>query len=118
MDFDQAIAAHSAWKTKLRDYLSKRDGSLKSAEVSLDNKCLLGQWIYGEGSQYSRLPGFAALKNEHARFHNVAADVVRKADSGEAVTGEVAMGSRNAFAATSGAVVMAIIAMKKQVQAK
>jgi hypothetical protein len=118
MDFDQAVAAHSAWKTKLRDYLSKRDGSLKPAEVSPDNKCPLGQWIYGEGSQYSKLPGFPALKSEHARFHKAAADVVQKADSGQSISEEVALGSQSDFALTSSAVVMAIIAMKKQLQAK
>lgn len=56
MNFDQAIAAHGAWKQKLSDYLVKRDGSLKALDVSLDNKCPLGQWIHGEGAQYSKLP--------------------------------------------------------------
>jgi hypothetical protein len=51
MDFDEAIKAHSAWKFKLSGYLRKPDGSIKSADVVVDNKCALGQWIYGEGQK-------------------------------------------------------------------
>src|SRR5579864_7349373 len=98
MDFDQAIAAHGAWKLKLRDYLSKPNGSLKVAEISLDNKCPLGQWIYSEGSRYSKLPEYSTLKTEHAHFHKAAAEVVRKADSGQSVTEEMALGSSSEFA--------------------
>jgi hypothetical protein len=113
MDFDQAVAAHSAWKGKLRDYLSKHDGSLKAAEVSADNKCPLGQWIYGEGTQHSKMSEYTTLKTEHARFHKAAAEVVRKADSGQSVGEEVALGARSEFATASSATVMAIIAMKR-----
>lgn len=118
MDFDQAIAAHSAWKAKLREYLAKKDGSLRPAEVSADNKCPLGQWIHGEGARYSKLPEYSTLKKDHASFHKAAADVVLKADSGQSVSEEIALGSRSNFAITSSAVVMAIIAMKKHAQAK
>jgi hypothetical protein len=118
MDFEQAIAAHSAWKAKLREYLTKKDGSLSSAEVSADNKCALGQWIHGEGIRYSKLPEYSILKKEHARFHKAAAGIVLKADSGQSVSEEVTLGSRSAFTTASSAVVMAIIAMKKQAQAK
>jgi hypothetical protein len=115
MNFDQAIAAHSAWKQKLADYLAKHDGSLKHAEITLDNKCLLGQWIYGEGSQYSNLAEYSALKAEHARFHKAASEVVRKADSGHAVSEETALGAKSDFLAASSAVVMAIMHIKTHV---
>ena len=113
MDFDQAIAAHSAWKQKLSEYLRKRDGSLKSAEVALDTKCPLGQWIHGEGSKYVKLSEFTTLKTEHTRFHKAAADVVRHADSGKSTSEEIALGSKSEFANASSAVVMAIMAVKK-----
>lgn len=113
MDFDQAIAAHSVWKQKLGDYLHKRDGSLKPAEVAMDTKCPLGQWIHGEGSKYLKLSEFSTLKTAHARFHKAAADVVRHADSGQSTSTENALGSKSEFANSSSAVVMAIMAMKK-----
>ena len=118
MDFDQAIAAHSSWKAKLHGYLSQHDGSLKSAEVAADNKCPLGKWIHGEGLQHSKLPEYSTLTKEHARFHTAAADIVRKADSGQAINEDAVMGSRSEFTTASSAVVLAILAMKKKVQAK
>jgi len=38
MDFDEAIGNHSKWKRRLRQSLTKRDGSLNPSEVSLDHK--------------------------------------------------------------------------------
>jgi methyl-accepting chemotaxis protein len=114
MDFDQAVVAHSAWKQKLVDYLSKRDGSQKVSEVSVDNKCPLGQWIHGEGSKYASLPEYSTLKNEHARFHKAAADVIRRADSGESIVPETALGPKSEYGTASATVVLAIMSMKKQ----
>jgi hypothetical protein len=113
MDFDQAVAAHTAWKKKLASYLDKHDGSLKPADVSPDNKCPLGQWIYGEGSRHSKLAEYSTLKKEHAHFHNVAADVVGRADAGRSTKEETALGSNSEFGKASSAVVLAIMAMKK-----
>ena len=83
MDFDEAIRAHSAWKLKLSAYLRNPDGSLKASEIQADNKCALGQWIYGEGAKHSSHAEFTTLKAEHQRFHKAAAQVVQKADSGQ-----------------------------------
>ena len=114
MDFDQAVGAHTKWKRKLRHYVNKHDRSLLPADVSLDHKCVLGLWIYGEGATYSSLPEYTKLKYEHARFHAVAAEMVKKANSGESVSAEIAPCSSSAFSTASAAIVMAIIAMKKR----
>ena len=115
MDFDMAVAAHSQWKRRLRDYLAKHDGSLHPNEVSLDHNCELGQWIYGEGASYSALPEYTRLKYEHARFHAAAAEIVRKANSGDSATDEIQPCSASEFSTSSTAVVMALMSMKKQV---
>mgnify|MGYP003406294970 CR=1 FL=1 len=112
MNFDDAIKAHATWKMKLQTYISKPDGSLKANEVEPDNKCALGQWIYGEGSKYSALPEYTALKNEHARFHKAAAGVIKKADSGQNVKEETAIGAASDFGSASTSVVAAIMKMK------
>ncbi len=92
LNFDQAITAHSDWKRKLSSYLQKPNGSLKPADIALDNKCDLGKWIAGEGANFSNLTEFASLKAEHARFHKVAAAIVARADRGERVA-EAALGA-------------------------
>lgn len=114
MDFNEAIKAHAAWKMKLSGYLAKPDGSLKTADIEPDNKCALGQWIYGEGTKWAYLPEYATLKTEHARFHKCAASVVKKADSGQSVTEEVALGANSDFSKSSSAVVTSIMAMKRK----
>lgn len=114
MDFDEAIKAHSAWKLKLSQYLEKPDGSLKATDVQMDNKCVLGQWIYGEGAKHTSLPEYSTLKNEHASFYKAAAEVIRKADSGQSVSEDVAIGSKSDFGRTSTAVITAIMMMKRK----
>ena len=116
MDFDEAIKAHSAWKMKLSTYLKKPDGTLKSSEIQIDNKCALGQWIYGEGAKYSTHPEYATLKQEHEKFHKAAAQVVSKADLGQSTSEETALGSKSEFAAASSAVVSAIMAIRRKTQ--
>ncbi|QQR80059.1 MAG: CZB domain-containing protein [Deltaproteobacteria bacterium] len=112
MDFDQAIRAHSEWKIKLQGYLKKPDKSLKASDIEVDNKCPLGQWIYGEGHKHAALPEYTTLKAEHAKFHKAAAAVVRKADSGQSTTEETALGSNSEFGSSSSSVVSAIMKMK------
>ena len=115
MNFDEAIKAHTDWKIKLSMYLKKPDGSLKPAEVCLDNKCKLGIWIYGEGAAHSAIPEYPTLKSEHAKFHKAAAEIIKKADAGQSVTEDMAVGNKSAFGAASNAVVSAIMAIRKKV---
>ena len=115
MDFDEALKAHSAWKMKLSNYLRKPDGSLKSEDIQVDNKCDLGKWIHGEGAKFNTLTEYSTLKSEHAKFHKCAGDVVKKADSGQSVTEEIALGAKSDFAVASGNVVSAIMSMKRKV---
>ena len=114
MNFDDAIRAHSAWKMKLSAYISKPDGSLKVVDIEPDNKCALGQWIYGEGAKFNTIPEYGTLKTEHTKFHKCAASVVKKADSGQNVTEEIALGAKSDFAQASSAVVGAIMKMKSK----
>jgi nitric oxide synthase oxygenase domain/subunit len=114
MNFDDAIRAHAAWKMKLSRYVQQPNGSLKPSDIEVDNRCALGQWIHGEGAKFARIPEYATLKSEHARFHRAAADIVRKADLGHNVSDALALGSNSAFGASSSAVVSAIIALKRK----
>jgi methyl-accepting chemotaxis protein len=117
MNFDDAISAHSQWKQKLATYIAKPDRSLNAVEVASDNKCALGQWLYGEGKKHSSLPEFSKLVSEHAHFHRAASNIIKKADSGANVTQEIALGSSSEFATASSAVVQAIMSMKGKVKA-
>ena len=116
MNFDEAISSHTGWKMKLARYIAKPDGSLKSAQVSTDHNCELGKWIHGAGgAQYSHLPEFSALSKEHARFHTAAADVIRKADLGQRMTEDIALGSKSEYGSASAGVVKTLMSLKSKV---
>ena len=114
MDFDEAVATHSKWKRKLREHI-RHNSSLNPVEVALDDACELGRWIYGEGAKYSSLPEYVKLKYEHARFHQVASDLVRKANAGDSIAEELAPCSNSEFSTASSAIIMALMSMKKRV---
>lgn len=114
MDFDAAVALHSQWKRKLRQALANRDRRMHPSEVSIDYKCVLGSWIYAEGAAHSALPEYTKLKYEHARFHTVAADLVRRANAGEAIDSEIEPCSTSEFSTASAATIIAMMAMKKR----
>ncbi len=108
MNFDEAIQAHAAWKIKLAVYLKKPDGTLRPSEIGADNRCALGQWLYGEAKKFSSLPEYQTLIAEHARFHRAAAKVAEQANAGQEVLADVALGGDSEFATASRNVVKAI----------
>jgi hypothetical protein len=114
MNFDEAIAAHSAWKQKLAIYLAKPDKSIDSNKLALDNQCDLGKWIHSQALPLVGNPTFQDLKKEHAAFHQAASDVVKRADAGQKVTEEIALGAKSLYAACSGKVVSALVKMKRE----
>ena len=114
MNFDKAIVAHSAWKAKLKAYLAKPDGSISYSDVQSDQKCELGQWIYGEGKKFSKSPAYATLKEQHAKFHACTAAVIQKVDKKLPISEENALGMKSEFFTFSMAVVNAIANMKKE----
>lgn len=115
MDFDHAIAAHSSWKMKLSKYLAKPDHSLQPKEIAPDDRCDLGKWIVAEGKKFANLPEFVTVKKEHTHFHKVAAEIVRRANAGEKVAEEVALGAKSEFGTASTNVVRALMALKLKV---
>jgi methyl-accepting chemotaxis protein len=116
MNIDEAVSAHVQWKARLAAYLAKPDQSLKPIEVGADNKCALGQWLHGEGKAHAGKKEFTDVVQKHSEFHKAAAEVVRRANAGEAVSEEVALGARSEFAQASSAAVLALVALKKVVQ--
>ena len=77
MDWMEIISAHVMWKQRLSAFLAGDSAETLDPEViGLDNRCALGQWIYGEGRSMEALPLFEEVRTLHAEFHRYAADVV------------------------------------------
>lgn len=113
IDFDKAIDVHVSWRSKLAAYITKPDHSLDPSKVEVDNRCDLGKWLHGDGQLMSRLPGFAQLVSDHARFHKAAAAVIRKADSGQLKSNETALGSNSEYGAASNAIVTSLMKIRR-----
>lgn len=101
MNFQQAVTAHTGWKMKVARYLSSPDGSLQVATVRQDNRCELGKWLYGEGKSFHLLPEYQKLVADHARLHQSASDLIRRANTGEYLTKETVMGERSPYGLAS-----------------
>lgn len=114
MNFDEAVAAHVKWKTRLRMFINGGTEKLDSAVVSKDNACDLGKWIYGEATRYKSNPSYDVLRTEHANFHRCAAAVVKKMESGDKAGAETLL-ETGEFSTASNRTVSAILQMKKAV---
>lgn len=84
VDFYEAVETHLAWKIRLTDYLQGRGkGELQAQHIGVDDQCVLGQWIHGAGkARFGEAALFQELREEHAKFHAHAAQVVETYQSG------------------------------------
>jgi hypothetical protein len=84
MDWMGIIGAHVLWKKRLQSLLDgTSEETLDPDSIGLDNKCALGQWIYGDGQTYKEEAKFEEVRLMHAEFHQKAAEVVRLYQSGD-----------------------------------
>lgn len=84
MNFLEIINAHVRWKERLLAHIEGRSAEkLDPAVIARDDQCQMGKWIYGDGKLFQDTPQYAQVRAEHARFHQIAANVVRHVDSGD-----------------------------------
>jgi methyl-accepting chemotaxis protein len=84
VDFDAIIDAHQSWKQKLRNAIAGgSEAQLDPNEVCKDNVCALGKWIYSAGKEFEHLEEYEPLRKSHAEFHVCAADILKRAQSGD-----------------------------------
>ena len=117
MNFDDAIAAHAAWKTKLRTLINAGQGEVDEKKLGSDNACPVGQWLYGEGQRHASQPGFAAVRDNHKRFHQLAGSVAVKAKAGQKAAAAAILDSSE-YGQASLAVVQAIAVLRKAVEGR
>ncbi len=84
LNFREAVAAHMKWRSRLESFIrGESQEDLKVESVSVDNLCVLGKWIHGEGqARFGASPEFIELREEHARFHRCAGGILSSCLSG------------------------------------
>ena len=89
MNWMEIIGAHVMWKQRLTAFLAgSSTETLDPKVVQLDNRCALGQWIYGGGQSMAALPQFEEVRSLHAQFHRYAADVIEHHLAGNTAAAE------------------------------
>lgn len=78
LDFASALESHTKWKHRLESFI---DGAGKDdfrpEVISRDDQCNLGRWLHGHGlAHFGYLECFAELRDNHARLHSYAGDIV------------------------------------------
>lgn len=84
LNFMTAIDAHMKWKNRLESYIAgNSDEQLEVAVICRDDRCPLGQWIYGRGNErFQDIEVFGEMKQQHAQFHVCAGNVLAAAQAG------------------------------------
>src|SRR5512139_2746206 len=80
INIPECIDAHMKWKGRLPKYLDgTSEEQLDPMVVCRDDQCVLGKWIHGPALNYFHNDeGFHKLRSDHANFHFVAGNVVKK----------------------------------------
>ena len=112
IDFDDFVQAHQQWSKRLRRVVEGRSEPQNPDIVSCDDKCALGQWIHGPGSQFASIPSYPTLRTKHAEFHQCAGDVLRRVIVGERDAADRILTDR--FARLSGETIEQIRRLEQQ----
>jgi len=79
-----AVAAHGAWKARLMEVVATGSSGLDPAVVSRDDKCKFGTWVYEASPPEARGSAhYGQVRELHAKFHNLAGQILRLAASGQ-----------------------------------
>ncbi len=78
LNFQEAVAAHQKWKTRLQACINgTSEEKLSPAVVGRDDQCVLGKWIHGQGrATFGTRAEFDQLREAHAKFHRIAGTVL------------------------------------------
>lgn len=113
-----AIDAHVKWKVRLQNYLNgTSEEKLDPMVICRDDQCALGKWIHGSALQHFHThQEFHTLRADHAQFHFIAANVVKKAQDKDQAAADALM--QNEYSQASHKVIQALTELNKQVMAE
>lgn len=111
-EISKAIGAHGMWKQRLKQAIDGGSSEFTVERVKPDNNCDFGKWLYSLGDKEKASANFKTVRELHADFHKVAADVLGKALKGDKSAATAAMDG--AFAAASSKLTGAMMTWKKE----
>lgn len=105
-----AIAAHGAWKQRLRSAVFNKERDLPVERIKSDSMCRFGKWLETLPPETKSDPDWQDIARLHRSFHSAAGDIAGQISRGEF---ESALGalSAPAFNETSSKLKSALIAI-------
>ncbi|HVO01137.1 MAG TPA: CZB domain-containing protein [Candidatus Cybelea sp.] len=102
-EITKAIAAHAAWKARLRAAIDAGTSDVNATDVGKDNVCPFGQWLYGPTIEAAAKDGtdYQEVRKLHAEFHKAASQVLHLALQGKKTEAEKMMAQDNLFGVAS-----------------
>lgn len=107
---DKAIAAHAGWKAKFRSFM-RGEVDLDPTVVERCDLCDFGKWLSTTG-QAELGAAHGEVHAAHAKFHTVAAGVVRQKKAGDTAGAETALSLSGEFTRTSAALTHLVTAIR------
>jgi methyl-accepting chemotaxis protein/methyl-accepting chemotaxis protein-1 (serine sensor receptor) len=100
-----ALAAHAAWKQRLRAAIEKRSSTFAAATVQRDDQCAFGKWIHGANHTRAvkQSADYQKTLDLHRRFHLAAANILSAALAGRKEEATRAMEKGSEFVEASAA---------------
>lgn len=113
---DDAVSAHSMWKSRLKQAIDTGISDFKCEVVKTDNQCAFGKWLYGaHDSKLAKNEIFKNIKIKHASFHIEAAGVLDLALKGDKSNAKKLMSAGSNFENLSNELTKLMLELKKAI---
>lgn len=104
-----AISAHGDWKFKLKRAVANQAEGLDPEQVTLDNQCAFGKWLYSPSTEPLRTEkDYSEVLRLHAVFHQEAAHIVRLCQDARTSEAEKSMRPDSAYSKISAELTTAV----------
>lgn len=112
-EINNAISEHAMWKMNLKALISRGKLDTPIEEVK-DTECAFGKWFYGSINPRHRVSAhYQRVKELHAEFHQVAAQVANLASQGKKEEAEKMMDFDGEYTVVSNRLMEALIKWKE-----
>lgn len=113
-EINNAISEHAMWKLNLQALIKSGKFDAPVGECK-DSECDFGKWFYGATitPRQKASPHYKQVKQLHAQFHQVAAEVARLALDGEKEEAEKLMSFEGEYTTISNSLIEALTKWKE-----
>jgi hypothetical protein len=98
----KAIAAHGAWKSRLKKAVETGRSEFSGTQVGLDNLCEFGKWLYSLPAADQENHFWKEVRTTHAEFHREAGRILALALKGSKTEALAALEFRSPYVQLTG----------------